>query len=151
MIAKLNKILAPEVADAPLSRDELQLATCALLVETACHDGDFDAKERETIETICNKRFGLTREDSEELIADAEAVQATSSGLLPFTRVVKQRCSEEQRREVIEMLWQVAYADGELHDFEANLLRRVGGLIYVSDRAIGIARKRVLARLGLEG
>ena len=48
---------------------------------------------------------------------------------------------------VIEMAWEVAYADGELHDHEANLLRRLGGLLYVSDRERGDARKRVLARL----
>ncbi len=47
------------------------------------------------------------------------------------------------------MLWEVAYADGILHDYEANLLRRIGGLIYVSDRERGAARRRVVARLGL--
>ena len=48
------------------------------------------------------------------------------------------------------MLWDVAYADGELHDLEASLLRRIGGLLYVSDRERGEARKRVLARRGLD-
>jgi uncharacterized tellurite resistance protein B-like protein len=47
------------------------------------------------------------------------------------------------------MLWEVAYADGILHDYEASLLRRVTGLLYVSDKASGAARLRVLARLGL--
>jgi uncharacterized tellurite resistance protein B-like protein len=45
------------------------------------------------------------------------------------------------------MLWEVAYADGQLHDYEASLLRRIAGLIYVGDRESGEARKRVLARL----
>ena len=53
----------------------------------------------------------------------------------------------EERIELIEMIWEVVYADGELHDYEANLLRRLGGLLYVSDRERGDARKRVLARL----
>jgi uncharacterized tellurite resistance protein B-like protein len=48
------------------------------------------------------------------------------------------------------MLWEVAYADGTLHDYEASLLRRITGLLYVSDRESGEARKRVLARLGLQ-
>jgi len=48
------------------------------------------------------------------------------------------------------MAWEVAYADGELHDFEANLLRRLAGLLYIEDRDSGMARKRVLDRLGLE-
>ena len=51
---------------------------------------------------------------------------------------------------MIEMLWKVVYADGNLHDFEANLVRRICGLIYVSDRESGDARKRVLERLDLD-
>ena len=50
---------------------------------------------------------------------------------------------------MIEMLWEVAYADGVLSKYEANLVRRIAGLIYVSDRDSGIARKRVMARLGI--
>ena len=49
------------------------------------------------------------------------------------------------------MLWEVAYADGELHDYEANLMRRVTGLLFVSDQESGEARKRALERLGLSG
>jgi len=51
---------------------------------------------------------------------------------------------------MIEMLWEVAYADGSLHDFESNMLRRVAGLLYVTDRESGDARKRVVARLSGE-
>jgi uncharacterized tellurite resistance protein B-like protein len=68
---------------------------------------------------------------------------------LSFTRTIKDGYSPEDRVEIIEMLWEVAYADGVLHDYEANLLRRVGGLIYVSDQDRGDARKRVLTRMGL--
>ena len=66
-----------------------------------------------------------------------------------FTRVIKDRYSPEERVELVEMAWEVVYADGELHDYEANLLRRLGGLLYVSDKERGDARKRVLARLQL--
>ena len=50
---------------------------------------------------------------------------------------------------MIEMLWEVAYADGILHDFEANLIRRATGLLHVSDRESGVARKRVLEQLDI--
>ena len=49
---------------------------------------------------------------------------------------------------LIEKMWEIVYADGVLDDYEANLLRRVAGLIYVPDRESGAARQRVLARLG---
>ena len=51
----------------------------------------------------------------------------------------------------MEMLWEVAYADGELHDYEASLIRRVTGLLHVSDRDSGAARKRALDRLAQQG
>ncbi|PKQ01791.1 MAG: TerB family tellurite resistance protein, partial [Alphaproteobacteria bacterium HGW-Alphaproteobacteria-12] len=57
--------------------------------------------------------------------------------------------SEEERVGVIEKMWEVVYADGVLDDYEANLLRRVAGLIYVPDRESGQARQRVIARLGI--
>ena len=52
------------------------------------------------------------------------------------------------RLAVMEMLWEVVYADGRLHAYEANLIRRVGGLLHITDRERGEARKRVLARVG---
>ena len=67
--------------------------------------------------------------------------------MLQFTRVIKDVYPLEERTQVIEMLWEVVYADGVLHDYEANLMRRVGGLLYVSDRDQGAARKRVLDRI----
>jgi uncharacterized tellurite resistance protein B-like protein len=130
--------------------DELQIAACALLVEAATLDGDFDDDERSTIATVLQRHLKLNAEEAETLLAAASARQATSNQLLEFTRTIKNEYSPEERVEIIEMLWEVAYADGILHDYEANLLRRIGGLIYVSDRERGAARLRVLSRLGLE-
>jgi uncharacterized tellurite resistance protein B-like protein len=66
-----------------------------------------------------------------------------------FTTAIKDGFEPAERVELIEMLWEVVYADGQLHDYEASLLRRIAGLLYVSDRNSGEARKRVLARLGM--
>ena len=74
-----------------------------------------------------------------------------TSQLYAFTRVVKDRFDEIERVDMIEMLWEVAFADGHADDFEHNLIQRVAGLIYVSDRDRGAARKRVMARLGISG
>ena len=71
--------------------------------------------------------------------------------LYRFARLAKDRFDHDERVQLIEMLWEVVYADGELHHYEANLLRRIAGLIYVSDKDTGSARKRVLARLGQAG
>ena len=55
------------------------------------------------------------------------------------------------RIDLMEMLWEVCYADGVLHDFEAQLMRRMAGLMFVDDRDSGAARKRALEKLGLAG
>ncbi|MDP6709314.1 MAG: TerB family tellurite resistance protein [Alphaproteobacteria bacterium] len=127
--------------------DDLHLAAAALMVEAACLDGDFDDRERAKINDLLRHHFQLSAEESGTLLDAAAKAQATRHQLLPYTRIVKERFSEAERIELVEMLWEVAYADGELHDYEANLLRRIGGLIYVPDLERGAARRRVLERL----
>lgn len=129
--------------------DTLRLATAALLAEAASLDGQFDQVEREAIATLLEQRFELTAEEVESLLKEGHQASENAIELYGFTRVIKDSHSHEERVRMIEMLWEVAYADGHLDDYEANLLRRVAGLIHVSDRESGEVRKRVLARLGL--
>ncbi len=123
------------------------LAAAALMVEAACMDGEFAEAERKRIFWLLRQRFGLSADEAETLISEAEAAQSKANQLLGFTRAVKDGFDHDERVALVELLWEVAYADGDLHPYEANLLRRVSGLIYVSDQESGAARKRVLARL----
>ena len=138
---------APGAGDAGV--DSLHLAAAALLVEAAVLDGHFDATERETIVALLSERFSLDTGEVNSLIDEASDAVANATQLYAFTRVVKDRFGPEDRVRMMEMLWEVAYADGRLHEFEASLARQVAGLIHVPDRDSGAARKRVLARLGL--
>lgn len=123
--------------------DALRLATAALLAETAMTDGCFDEDERHVVLSILERHFDLSAAEAEELMeAGREKIEA-SNELYGFTRTIKDHFSHEQRITMIEMLWEVAYADGHVHYFESNLVRRVAGLIYVTDRESGEARKRV--------
>ena len=131
-------------------QEALQLALTALLVEAANSDDQFDEAERGVIERLLESRFSLSRSDADELLAAGEAVACESAELFHFTRIINERLSFEERVELIEMLWEVAYADGVLDEYEDSLLRRVGGLIYVPDRDRGEARRRVLKRLRLD-
>ena len=131
--------------------DELQLAAAALLVEAAQMDDDFEARERSKILQLVRERFSLSEEEAATLVETATQRVEDSSQLFGFTRVVNDRFSFEERIELMEMLWQVVYVDGALHDYEANLMRRIAGLIHLTDRENGEARKRALSRLGLEG
>ncbi len=130
--------------------DKVQLATVALLVEAAQMDDTFGPEERAKIIELVENRFGLSAAESHELLEAASAKVEEAVEVFGFTREIKNAFSPEERIEMMEMLWEVAYADGVLHDLEANLMRRLAGLLHVTDRDSGLARKRVLARLGLE-
>ena len=135
-------------------QDELQLALTALLVEVAYSDSHsdahFDETQRAVIARLIENRFKLSQSDAQALLAAAEKTASESAELFHFTRIINERLSFEERVALIEMLWEVAYADGILDEYEDSLLRRVGGLIYVPDRERGKARQRVLKRLGLD-
>ena len=160
MIDRIKRLFAAmgDAATAPAASagetagvDELHLAAAALLAEVALSDDNFDDNERDAIVGILASRFGLSQSQALELVAVAEKAAADATHLLRFTRVIKDNFSPAERIELIEMICEVVYADGVLHDYEDSLLRRIAGLIYVSDRDRGEARKRALARLGETG
>ena len=128
---------------------DAQVAAAALMVEAARLDGSFTDVERDRIQKLLVERFQLTPWLAGELLARAERTATESVAWQGFTRAIKDGLAPDERVGVIEMLWEVAYADGALHDYEASLLRRVAGLLYVSDRASGEARLRVMKRLGI--
>lgn len=135
----------------PQGADELQLAVAALLLEAAVVvDGDFDPHEREIVRRLLQRCFSLSANDAGLLVVAAERRVEMSSQLFGFTSTVNSRLSRERKIEIIEMLWEVAYADGVLDPLEDTLLRRIAGLIDVSDHERGEAKRRVLLRLGMQ-
>jgi uncharacterized tellurite resistance protein B-like protein len=153
MFERLRRILTPpppqEATPHPHSFEERQVAAAALMVEAARMDSSFREDERTRIEQLVQDRFGLTADEAEDLVREAERASEASVQWQGFTSAIKQGFDHDERVQLIEMMWEVVYADGRLHDYEASLLRRITGLLYVSDRESGEARKRVLARLGL--
>lgn len=152
MLDRIHRLLTgrpPQAQPAAHSFEERQLAAAALMVEAATLDDTFGADERAHIASLVQERFALSPEEARDLVAEAESAASASVEWHGFTRAIKDGFDHAERAQLIEMLWEVAYADGELHDYEASLLRRIAGLLYVSDRESGEARKRVLARLGL--
>ncbi|WP_162913409.1 TerB family tellurite resistance protein [Rhodospirillaceae bacterium SYSU D60014] len=149
MINRIKAFLTERGAASPAGRhdrDELEVAAACLLVEAARMDSTVGAMERDTITRLVSERFSLNAEEANDLVSLAEAKAEQSSQLFGFTRTVKEQFSFEERIELIEMLWEVIYADDHVHDLESNLMRRVAGLIHVPDQESGAARKRVLAR-----
>jgi uncharacterized tellurite resistance protein B-like protein len=152
MLDRLKQLFQPQAAarTGPHRFDQLQLAAAALLVEAATMDSAFEADERERIAHLVQDRFALSTAEAADLVGEAEQMAQASVQWHGFTSAIKDGFDHAERVHLVEMLWEVVYADGQLHDYEASLLRRVTGLLYVSDRESGEARKRVLARLGVQ-
>ncbi len=152
MINRLRDLLgdrgtrARPAQDSP-THDTLQVAAAALLVHAACVDASFDEVERRRILDILLRRFSLKPKEAETLLTAAEDKADGAVQILGFTRQVKDNYSYEERIALVEMLWEVVLADGRVDAHEAQLMRRIGGLIYVSDRDGAIARRRAAARL----
>ena len=130
--------------------DRTRVAAAALLVTAAAMDDVFDDAERARIQELLARRFALDEGAAHRLLAEAEALAIESVDLHGFTQTVKEGFDFDERLELLEMAWEVVYTDGVLHDHEANLLRRLAGLLAVSDRDSGAARRRVRERLGLD-
>jgi uncharacterized tellurite resistance protein B-like protein len=125
----------------------LQVAVGALLVEAARRDDVFNADEQSAIKRLLAGHFDLSESDTQDLFDVAEAASASSGQLFGFTNKIVKELDEDDRVHIIEMLWEVAYADGVLDAHEDAMIRRVAGLVYVSDFERGAARRRVLERL----
>lgn len=153
MLSKLKSLLdrVDSDGDAAPAFDDLHLAAAALLVEAAVADGNFDEDERGALKRRLAERFSLDAAEAEALIEEAARHQADSNHLLRFTKAVKDGFDESARVHLMEMLWEVVLADGVVDAFEDHLLRRLGGLLYVTDQDRGTARKRAEAKLSARG
>jgi uncharacterized tellurite resistance protein B-like protein len=129
------------------SEDDLEIAVAALLIEAARMDARFDRAEKSVIERLLAEKFDLAPDAVAALVLAAEKVVAHSAQYFPFTQQICKNMTPEERVQVIEMLWKVAYSDGILDPHEDMLLRQIAGLIHVSDQERGSARKRALDRL----
>lgn len=143
----LNVLNGREVPGIGAAGNDLELAVAALLVEAARMDDVFGADERSAIESLLARRFELSEDDVTSLVDKAQRNVETSAQYFPYTSRITRELECEQRAEIIEMLWRVAFADGVLDPHEDMLIRQIAGLIHVPDRERGLARQRALADL----
>lgn len=143
--AFLNVFRGTENAPEPDSPDE-RLALAALLVDAARRDDAYEESEKAAIDRILAAEHGLDAADAAKLRIEAESAQDEAMGLFRFTHSLKEATPFEDRVKIVEYLWEVALADGDRDAVEDNLVRRVCGLLGVSDKDSGLARQRVEAR-----
>lgn len=114
------------------SKQEIQLATAALLIELARADLAVDEKEWQVIVAALAQTFHLPAETLQELVRLAEEELQDATDLFQFTQLVNQHYSYKDKLTLLKNMWQVAFADGRIDKYEDHLIRKVAGLIHVS-------------------
>jgi uncharacterized tellurite resistance protein B-like protein len=124
--------LQPEAAGSQADREHgLRLAAAALLFEVSRGDGEVRAEERTVMRAAIQSTLGLPAGETEELLALAEAQSRSAVSLYEFTSLLDREFSPEQKKRVVELLWLVAFADGEKDPHEEHLVRQIAGLLHV--------------------
>jgi uncharacterized tellurite resistance protein B-like protein len=131
--------------------EDYRLAAVALLVHVANVDGNTDLAEQRRLKTIIGERFGLDPKAAAELIATAEQSDREAVDFYHFTSVLKRALDDDGRQKIVEMLWDIAYADGVADEFEENTIWRIAELLGISTRDRVLLRQRVAGRAAETG
>ena len=129
---------APEMAT--------ELATAVLLVEVARADHRVEEQELATIRRLLLERLSLCEEEVDSLLQQAGEEADHLVSLQHITRRMNEQLSQQEKLRVVEMMWQVVYADGEKHHYEEHLIRQVADLLYIPH--VDFIRARHLAEQG---
>lgn len=133
--------------DRVFGSDDHRIAVAALLVHLVAIDGEITADERRVLREVLAEQYDLTSEDTEALVKLAKERDAEAVDLYGFTSVLKRVLDEDGRKQVVEMMWEMGFADGRISEFEDNTVWRVAELLGVSSRERIEIKKRVEARL----
>jgi uncharacterized tellurite resistance protein B-like protein len=128
--------------------NDYRLAAAALLMRAATIDGQFDDTERAKLHDRLKSRFALDDAGSAALIEQAATAEQEAVDLYRFTSLLNRTLDDEGRRHLVEVMWEIVYADNRVSEFEDNLLWRVADLLHVPSRDRIAARRRVAERSG---
>ena len=114
----------------------------ALLIHAAKIDENYTENEKKIIKNVIVDLNEINSNQADELLKLAEEKERESNQIIAFTKEIK-KYSMEFRLKIIEILWKIVYSDGSSDSYESNLIRRVCGLLYISDRDSGIIKLKV--------
>jgi uncharacterized tellurite resistance protein B-like protein len=129
----------------------LRRAAAALFYEVVRADDRVTEQELDVVRTAVQSVFGLSREEAEELVRLGEAASRQAASVWEFTHLVDQGLSPDEKKRVVELLWLVAFADGEKDPREEHFVRKVAGLLHVPHPDFIDAKLRARAESGLGG
>jgi len=125
------------------AEDDHRLAAAALLFHLIDVDGVIDDTESTKLQEILQDHYSLTEAETKELIKIAKLRDSEAVDLYGFTSILKRKTDEAERLAIVEMMWEVVYADGHVHEFEDNTIWRVAELLGVSTRDRMTLRQKV--------
>jgi uncharacterized tellurite resistance protein B-like protein len=136
MIENILKLFSEKMHPAEIQTDlddkKVIIACCALLLEMAHADDEFDEIEKNDILNMLKQSYHLTEADARQLMALAESERRESLDLWQFTNLINQHYSPEQKLKVIAKLWQIIYTDGKVDQHEDYLMRKLTYLLELS-------------------
>lgn len=147
MMRFFEKLVAVKVEDDHASDENLRLAATALMFRAHLVDGEADPSELAMIRRIVEDEFGLTADEVEQLLTDAKASADAAADLYGWIRLINSNYSHDEKCFLMEKLWQVILADGIIEDHEASLMRRISGLIFITDKDSAEARQQALLNI----
>ena len=124
------------------SSDNKNILVAALLIHAAKIDENYTDIEKRIIKKALIDLNNVNPDQAEKLIKNAEKKEKDSNQIVEFTREIK-KYSMESRLKIIEVIWKIVYSDGTNDNYESNLIRRICGLLYVSDKDNGIIKTKV--------
>lgn len=125
------------------NKDDPQVAAAALFYRVIEADGVIDESEQTKLKELLANEFDIGMDEAVSLYHAGEEADQASVDFYSFTRVLKRHMSEEQKVSLVEILWELAYADGERHELEDHVIWRISDLLGVSGRERVLARQRV--------
>ena len=125
------------------AEDDYRLAAAAMLVHAAAIDGEMSQSERDKLHAVIKQRFALDDATTDELITKATAAEHESVDLYHFTHQLNRALDDDGRAKIVEMMWEIVYADGQRDELEDNLIWRAADLLGVSANERIALRRRV--------
>ena len=127
----------------------IEEAVVVLLLRAANIDGNKDEQEIESIKKLIIKQFNYDEERADILIASANEKEENSADLFEWSKIINDHYDLNSKKIVFSMMCEIICADGLVDPFESNLIRRLSGLLYISDKDAGAIKKEVMNNKGM--
>ena len=125
------------------NKEEELAKVVALLIHVAKIDQDFTTKESKIIQnTILEMGMGANKTNIEKIMKKGNEMEKNSNQILDFTKKVK-NMNENNKIKIVESLWKIIYSDKEADIYEANLMRRLAGLLYIDSKIMGDIKEKI--------